>query len=99
MNDEIMLRMNEDGSFGLYEPFANIECETEEDFAHLCEMVKLGESIVRCKDCKFLVVYNSPTLYAYCNKNHLRFEPFAKDRDTREFFCACGERREDHETD
>lgn len=57
------------------------------------------DELVRCAECKHLLVYNSPELYAYCNKIHLRFEPFAKDRDTREFFCAYGEREVGYEID
>lgn len=35
-NDEITLRMNEDGVFEKYEePFAVIECQTEEDFKQI----------------------------------------------------------------
>ena len=48
---------------------------------------------VRCKDCKHLTVYNSPTLYAYCQKTHLRFEPFKE--DTRTHYCSYGERKTD----
>lgn len=48
--------------------------------------------VVRCKDCKHLTVHNSPTLYAYCEKEHIRFEPFKK--DTRAHFCSYGERRD-----
>ena len=47
--------------------------------------------VVRCKDCKYLTVYNSPTLYAYCQKTHLRFEPFKE--DTRTHFCSYGEKK------
>lgn len=47
--------------------------------------------VVRCSQCKHLTVHNSPTLYAYCEKEHIRFEPFQK--DTRTHFCSCGERR------
>ena len=46
--------------------------------------------VVRCKDCKHLTVHNSPTLYAYCEKTHYRFEPFKT--DTRTHFCSYGER-------
>lgn len=44
--------------------------------------------VVRCKGCKHLTVYNSPTLYAYCEKTHFRFEPFQT--DTRTHFCGFG---------
>ena len=90
MNDEIMLRMNEDGSFGLYEPFANIECETEEDFVHLCEMVKLGESIVRCGDC----VYKEN---ATVNKKGYLICPASGMEITDQDYCSYGERRDNRE--
>ena len=44
--------------------------------------------VVRCKDCEHLTVHNSPTLYAYCEKTQLRFEPFKT--DTRTHFCSYG---------
>ena len=50
--------------------------------------------VVRCKDCEHLTVHNSPTLYAYCKKTHLRFEPFKT--DTRTHFCSYGERKNDN---
>ena len=46
--------------------------------------------VVRCKECKHLTVHNSPTLYAYCEKEHIRFEPFQK--DTRTHYCSYGDR-------
>ena len=51
------------------------------------------EEVVRCSECKRLTVHNSPTLYAYCEKTHFRFEPFQT--DTRTHFCGFGERRTD----
>ena len=54
------------------------------------ECNQFEQEVVRCKDCKHLTVYNSPTLYAYCQKTHLRFEPFQE--DTRTHFCSYGER-------
>ena len=48
--------------------------------------------VVRCEKCKNLTVHNSPTLYAYCEKTHFRFEPFQT--DTRTHFCSYGERRD-----
>lgn len=47
--------------------------------------------VVRCEECKHLTMHNSPTLYAYCEKNHYRFEPFQT--DTRTHFCSYGERK------
>lgn len=48
--------------------------------------------VVRCKDCKHCTIHNSPTLYAYCEKTHFRFEPFKT--DTRTHFCSLGERKD-----
>lgn len=48
--------------------------------------------VVRCCECKNLTVHNSPTLYAYCEKTHFRFEPFQT--DTRTHFCSYGKRRD-----
>lgn len=47
---------------------------------------------VRCRDCKYLNVVNRPELYAHCRKTNTVFRPF--DIDTREHFCACGERKD-----
>ena len=47
---------------------------------------------VRCENCKHLTIHNSPTLYAYCEKTHYRFEPFKT--DTRTNFCGFGELKE-----
>lgn len=49
--------------------------------------------VVRCKDCKHLTVDNSPTLYAYCDRADLRFEPFGI--DTRKHYCGFGEPKND----
>ena len=48
--------------------------------------------VVRCEKCKNLTVHNSPTLYAYCEKTHFRFEPFQT--DTRTHYCSYGIRKE-----
>lgn len=52
------------------------------------------EEALRCKDCKHLTVHNSPTLYAYCEKTHFRFEPFQA--DTRTHYCSYGERKDEN---
>ena len=45
MENEILLRMNEDGVFEEYkEPFATIDCPTEEDYRHLEEAVRYKEA-------------------------------------------------------
>lgn len=48
--------------------------------------------VVRCKDCKHLTVINNESAYARCEKTGYIFWSFRT--DTREHFCAYGERRE-----
>ena len=48
--------------------------------------------VVRCKDCKHLTVVNNESVYARCEKTGYIFGSF--ETDTREHFCAYGERRE-----
>jgi len=49
--------------------------------------------VVRCKDCKHLEIINGPRVYARCNRHDLPIISFGL-IDTREWFCADGERRE-----
>lgn len=54
--------------------------------------------VTRCMDCKHLRVWNRKDIYAFCPKTNIVFLPFEK--DTRTFFCGCGERKENnHEKD
>ena len=48
--------------------------------------------VTRCKDCKHLCVWNRKDIYAFCPKTNIVFLPFEK--DTRTFFCGCGERKD-----
>lgn len=48
--------------------------------------------IVRCKDCKHLEIINGPRVYARCNRHDFPIISFGL-IDTREWFCADGERR------
>ena len=48
--------------------------------------------VVRCNNCKHLTVINHKSIYARCEKTGYVFLPFAT--DTREHFCAYGERKE-----
>lgn len=48
--------------------------------------------VVRCRDCKHLTVINNGSAYARCEKTGYVFWSFRT--DTREHFCAYGERRE-----
>ena len=50
-------------------------------------------AVVRCKDCKHLTVINNESAYARCEKTGYIFWSFRT--DTREHFCAYGERKED----
>ena len=50
--------------------------------------------IVSCKDCVFLEVLNSEQYYARCNW-HGRLFPSFGNPDTRYYFCADCQRRED----
>ena len=48
--------------------------------------------VVRCKDCKYLRVWNQKDLYAFCPKTNFVFLPFQA--DTRTHFCSLGEPKE-----
>ncbi len=50
-------------------------------------------SIIRCEECKHLVVLNAPDLYAHCKRHDIRFEPFGY--DTRINYCSWAERKDD----
>lgn len=50
--------------------------------------------VVRCKDCKHLEIINGPHIYARCNLHEFPIISFGV-IDTREWFCADGERRDD----
>ena len=50
--------------------------------------------VVRCENCKHLCVWNRKDIYAFCPKTNIVFLPFEK--DTRTFFCGCGERKENN---
>ena len=48
--------------------------------------------VTRCKDCKYLRVWNQKDLYAFCQKTNFVFLPFQA--DTRTHFCSYGEPKE-----
>ena len=48
--------------------------------------------VTRCKDCKYLRVWNQKDLYAFCPKINFVFLPFQA--DTRTHFCSLGEPKE-----
>lgn len=49
-------------------------------------------AVTRCKDCKYLRVWNQKDLYAFCPKTNFVFLPFQA--DTRTHFCSYGEPKE-----
>ena len=48
--------------------------------------------VTRCKDCKYLRVWNQKDLYAFYPKTNFVFLPFQA--DTRTHFCSLGEPKE-----
>ena len=48
--------------------------------------------VTRCKDCKYLRVWNQKDLYAFCPKTNFVFLPFQA--DTRTHFCSLGKPKE-----
>ena len=48
--------------------------------------------VTRCKNCKYLRVWNQKDLYAFCPKTNFVFLPFQA--DTRTHFCSYGEPKE-----
>ena len=48
--------------------------------------------VTRCKDCRYLRVWNQKDLYAFCPKTNFVFLPFQA--DTRTHFCSLGEPKE-----
>jgi len=49
-------------------------------------------SVVRCAECKHLLVWNTKNLYASCPKANTIFLPF--ELDTRMHFCSLGEKKD-----
>ena len=45
MSDEILIKPNKDGVWDKYEPYAIIHVETEEDFNHMNELMRVGEKM------------------------------------------------------
>lgn len=50
------------------------------------------EVVTRCKNCKYLHVWNQEDLYAFCPKTNFVFLPFQA--DTRTHFCSLGDPKE-----
>ena len=48
--------------------------------------------VIRCEECKHLVVLNARDLYAHCKRHDIRFEPF--EYDTRTNYCSWAERKD-----
>ena len=86
--DELLFTWDEDGKLIPYEePFATIECKTEEEFEYIKEAVKHYRALVRCKNCKWRNTKGCP---------YENFDAVARADDD---FCSDGERRNDGETD
>ena len=75
----------------------------DNEFASLCPLDEVSGVIdacptvdavvvTRCKDCKYLRVWNQKDLYAFCPKTNFVFLPFQA--DTRTHFCSLGEPKE-----
>ena len=75
----------------------------DNEFASLCPLDEVSGVIdacptvdavvvTRCKDCKYLRVWNQKDLYAFCPKTNFVFLPFQA--DTRTHFCSYGEPKE-----
>lgn len=72
----------------------NDNCDGCNIFKAYCEGERRAKnSIVRCKDCRHLDVWNLKNIYAVCSKHGITFEPF--EDDTRTCFCSWGERKEE----
>ena len=77
-----------------------VDARTAERFATFCALADAveemptadAEVVVRCKDCKYLRVWNQKDLYAFCPKTNFVFLPFQA--DTREHFCSLGKPKE-----
>lgn len=77
-----------------------IDARTAERFATFCALADAVEEmptvdavvVTRCKDCKYLRVWNQKDLYAFCPKTNFVFLPFQA--DTRTHFCSYGEPKE-----
>ena len=71
--------------------------DTEEDFERVNDIFDYAPAVdavvvTRCKDCKYLRVWNQKDLYAFCPKTNFVFLPFQA--DTRTHFCSLGEPKE-----
>lgn len=75
------------------EDLANFDRDLETVRSFLLEHSENGyaRDICTCDECKFLTVLNDSEIYAVCNKTGYIFEQF--ETDTREHFCAFGERK------
>lgn len=67
---------------------------TREEFVRFLKKQPTADDVVvtRCKDCKYLRVWNQKDLYAFCSKTNFVFLPFQA--DTRTHFCSYGEPKE-----
>ena len=68
--------------------------KTRDDIRALIDRAPTVNAVIvtRCKDCKYLRVWNQKDLYAFCPKTNFVFLPFQA--DTRTHFCSLGEPKE-----
>ncbi len=112
MSDEIVLRCNENGEWEKYEPYATVECPTEEDYNLLVRALEHYREtengkpveIVHCKNCKHwremaggeLRLGECHAVYKDMFPFHPEFAPITEGME----FCAWGdERRPTNETE
>lgn len=71
-----------------------VKAEIERMVKNLAKAINPQDTIemVRCKDCKYLDITNKAPVYACCSKHNYTFPLW--EEDTRERFCAWGERKE-----
>ena len=84
--DALLKRMRKDPLFELVEIYGVSGVIEAEPTADVVE-------VVRCKDCVHLELLNSEQYYARCSWHGRLFPSFGK-ADTRQWFCADGERRD-----
>ena len=85
-----MAKVPYDNELTEYDLGWNDACEAIADNAKTADVIE----VVRCKDCRHLEVLNGDTYYARCKWHGRLFGSFGR-ADTRTWFCADGERRED----
>ena len=88
------MRMIDADKFILALMDASLSSVDEDTILDLVDSIPTVDAVVvtRCKDCKYLRVWNQKDLYAFCPKANFVFLPFQA--DTRTHFCSLGEPKE-----